>query len=183
MIYTIKKGRHRARPLVIGLWWNKTSFRDEIIIDKSCWYDASKLDHINKLFGVGFLPLWKAAFYWWPWLFAILTKNEHHKDSFRWGFRPAAEQELFEIYAYCYVNGQRVSKIVGYAEAGKRYVRELERLPNMYYYYLKSTNGVKILGSAMVPHNCKKKLQFALGFFFGGKPTAPHTMNVQRKKV
>lgn len=168
MIFHIPAGKHRAWPLRFGLWWQRTHFSWIVKFDESCRYDLGNDDQFdtNKLVGIGYL---------W----------HHHKDSARFGWRYWTERGQIEISAYCYVNGRRVIKHVGFCEIGKPYQLDLKVSPENYYFACDEIGGNKYYteSEVMVTHHHSKRLQYRLGPFFGGTSLAPHEMKIEIKRV
>ena len=54
MIYKIKKGKHRSKPLRPFFWFGSKRINLKIKFSKDCWYKQSILEHsgINKLYGL-----------------------------------------------------------------------------------------------------------------------------------
>jgi hypothetical protein len=169
MIFRIPAGRHRARPLRFGIWWNKKSFTWNVQFTDSCRYDLKSNDQydMNKLCGVGFIP------------------GFHHKDSARFGWRYSDKKGMIELSAYCYVDGNRVINHICFCEIGKTYRIQLRALYRNYVFecdeisnkYLKPTGGI------VVKPNHMKKLQYRLGIYFGGSSPCPHEIKIDLKKL
>lgn len=164
MIFRIPSGKHRARPYRFGFWWRKKSFSWVVRFTESCRYDLGNDDQFdtNKLIGIGYLP-------------------GHHKESARFGWRYWTERGEIELSAYCYVNGRREMKHIGFCEIGKWYYIELTSLENWYQFFLFKHGELKHFGSAAVQHYHHKKFKYRLGTYFGGQARAPHEMNIDLK--
>jgi hypothetical protein len=162
-LFRIPPGRHRARPLRFGLWWNKKQFNWVVKFDESCRYDLQSADQLdtNKLVGIGYLP-------------------GHHTDSARFGWRYAINKDCIELMAYCYVNDNRIIKHIADAKIGESYNLRLTVGRSAYWFLAK---GPGYLGEISVGHKHKKKLQYRLGCYFGGNRTAPHEMKIKIEKV
>ena len=166
MTIRIPAGRHRARPLHLGIWWRKTSFTWLVKFDESCRYNLGNEDQldVNKLVGIGYL---------W----------HHHNDSARFGWRYDVETGQVILSAYCYVSSRRVIEHICYCEIGKEYRIKLQVLANSYYFDVYETGAVKALGVAFVDHYHTKKIKYRLGPWFGGNRVAPHEIKIQLKRV
>jgi hypothetical protein len=165
MIFRIPQGKHRAKPFRFWIWWGRTVFKREVTVYDNCRYEfdtADQLD-INKLFGVGYLP-------------------HHHKNSARFGWRYWPGKDQIELLAYCYVDGQRVVKHIGYCSIGIAYRIELYISKYQYLFILDDFTG-KPVGLAEVPHDNKRRFKYRLGCYFGGNRTAPVDMTIQIKKL
>jgi hypothetical protein len=167
MIFRIPAGKHRARPFRFGFWWRRTSFAWVVKFDESCRYDLQSDDQFdtNKLVGVGYLP-------------------GHHKESARFGWRYWTERGEIELSAYCYINGQRVIKHVGFCEIGKTYRIELRISTDAYYFACDEKDGFyyRTNGEAIITHGHRKRFSYRLGVFFGGNRTAPHEIKIDLSK-
>lgn len=166
MIFTIPKDHHRARPLRLALWWNKTSFTWKIYFDESAQYDLGNTDQFdtNKLCGIGYLP-------------------GHHTDSARFGWRYWTDRKEIELTAYCYVKGRRVIQHVCFCEIGKEYRIRLRVLATCYYFDVYEPNADKAAGSTTIDHYHNKKLGYRLGTYFGGQAMAPHDIKIELTKA
>lgn len=161
MTFKIKKGRHRAWPLHLGLWFNKTTIEYDVFFHIDCKYHINGEDSEdqNKLFGIGYFP-------------------GHHSDSARFGWRYNPITNKIIISAYCYVKGNRI-------------YTDLREVPLMRWTHMKlvSEFGKYIfyvngeLSINYIEHLHKKKWSFPLGVFFGGNRPAPHTMQIELRKI
>jgi len=169
MIFRIPAGRHRARPLRFGIWWNRKALSWNVKFTESCRYDLQSDDQYdtNKLCGIGFIP------------------GFHHKDSARFGWRYWNEKGWIELSAYCYVNGKRIIQHIAFCEIGKTYRIELTKLSTMYFFSCNEPreNGFTTIGTTEIAYNHKKKMGYRLGIFFGGNQPAPHDMEIQLDKL
>ena len=179
MIYKIHKGRHRAWPLRLGIFRNRTDFNYDVVFHNDCSYsiDAPDQEDINKLFGFSFVRWWKVTFVFLAGLFGNgILGNEHHIDSARFGWRYNLEQDKIEILSYCYVNKKLLTESLGFFEFERTYNARLIILAeNSYLLGINgSTNGI------VFTH--KKQFQYPLGVYFGGNKTAPRTMTITLSK-
>lgn len=161
MIFRIPKGKHRARPLRFGIWWRRGIFQWKVTFAKSCRYDLGGPDQqdVNKLIGVGYFP-------------------GHHKNSARFGWRYWPVTDTIELLAYCYNNGERITKHLGYCKIGVTYRIELFAAMWAYYFMLDDAEG-NAIAQAEVVHTNKRWLQYQLGTYFGGNRLAPHEIKIQ----
>lgn len=166
MIFRIPRGKHRARPLRFGFWFNRKSFSWTVKFTESCRYDLGNDDQFdtNKLIGIGYLP-------------------GHHKESARFGWRYWTERKEIELSAYCYVNGRREIKHIGFCKIGIRYHIELTTLEKWYQFFLFEQGALVHFGNAAVQYYHNKKFKYRLGVYFGGNRKAPHEMKIEIKKV
>lgn len=153
MTKRIKAGSHRAWPPSFGFWWGKRKFTREIVFHSSCRYQPDAENDINKLWGVGYFP-------------------SHHKDSCRFGWRFNPANDKIEILSYCYVNGHRRYQHICYVDFEK---------PYEYSIFITSTTYQFVVGNevAFEDYRHNKRLQFALGFWFGGNKPASHKMSIE----
>lgn len=96
--YTIKKGKNFSG------WRFKPFFKArpkavEFVLHDSCCVETKG---IQKVFGLGDI--------------------DHHKNSFRYGFRWLVDKRCFEIFSYEYFDGKTKFKKIGKALPGKRFV-------------------------------------------------------------
>ena len=165
--YTIRQGCHRALPFVFGLCINKRIMARRVKFDLSCAYNLGNENQadINKLFGVGYL--WN-----------------HHKDSARFGWNYNTETKKINIFAYCYVDRQRVYDKICEIELGKYYDLSLYLDKQDYTFYVKGDGDRLNIGEKVI-HSpfCEKVFGFLLGVYFGGNETAPHPMNLELIKI
>lgn len=167
MTYRIKKGKHRAWPPLLGLWYNKRVLRRVLSFDFSAKYDLVNDDQedTNKLFGIGYL---------WS----------HHRDSARFGWRYDNNRHRFILSAYLYVAGERIIKDLCSVVAHRCYIAELQVLPGMYQFRVTDAEQPAIVyGDGTIHFSHCKKWAFPLGLYFGGNQAAPHDMIIKMKKV
>lgn len=164
MIFRIPAGKHRARPLRFGFWWNRKSFAWVVKFYESCGYDLKSDDQFdaNKLCGIGYLP-------------------GHHKESARFGWRYWTGRKEIELSAYCYINGRREIKSIGFCEIGKEYKIHLIISKQTYFFGIDDCN-TKAIWHTEVQKYHNKKFMYRLGVYFGGNRPAPHDMKIQIEK-
>lgn len=164
MIFRIPAGRRRARPLRLGVYWNRKIFCWKVTFTDSCRYDLGSPDQldVNKLIGVGYLP-------------------GHHKHSARFGWRYWNGTDVIELLAYCYVDGERVIRHLGYCKIGVEYRIELIAAHRHYFFTLDDAEG-NAIAQADVMHENGRKLQYRLGVWFGGSKPAPHEIKIKLEK-
>lgn len=161
--YTIKKGSHRAKPLRFGLYLSKKRIAFKVMFDSSCKYfiDGEDMQDINKLFGIGYFP-------------------NHHKDSARFGWRYNENLNKIELFAYCYVNGKRISEFITTVPFNQFYVLQIN-ITSTFYSFIVKKDGFEV--TTQVQHNNSKKFGYPLGIFFGGNQPAPKTITIEMKKL
>lgn len=176
MTLRIPRGRHRARPLRFGFWFNRKSFTWTVRFTESCRYDLQSEDQFdtNKLIGIGYARGWfRLNTPWWKF------RKYHHKDSARFGWRYNTKTEQIEILAYCYINGRREIHPICACMIGQRYDLHLTILSTCYYLAVHYKGDVRSIGYAWVNHSHSKKFMYRLGVFFGGNKVAPHEMTIE----
>jgi hypothetical protein len=172
MKVTIKKGWHYpfpyfGIPVPILIRRNKLfNSTKQFMFTESCLYDFKDDDQhdVNKLFGfsIGF----------------------HHKNSFRFGWRPNADLTKIEIVGYEYHQGTRIPTIsICEVEINKWYeyrMRCYNQIGTLVYFV---DDGYKIIGIADSVINSKHRFNwgYKLGLYFGGNKKAPHNIIIYKK--
>ncbi|GCC53275.1 hypothetical protein SanaruYs_35180 [Chryseotalea sanaruensis] len=159
--FHLKEGEHFASPrLVESLQSSRLAFYAKF--DESCRYifeETSFQDCKNKLLGFSD------------------CNNMHHENSARFTWQWFNNQ--MEIYAYCYVNGERIEKFIGVVELEKENRYEIELTPDAYLFKLNDQESVSITRSA----TCTKGMYYMLWPYFGGTLPAPHDMHLSIKII
>jgi hypothetical protein len=130
-----------------------------IMLTESCWYDRTTIGgHINKLKG--------------------FSSDFFNKNSNRLGWRPSLVKNEFELYVYKHINGiyQRgdmlkddlICKLMADQETAYE-IKPVEGEQAMEY----SANFGSVKTSFPVS---EMQDGWLMGFYYGGKPTAPQTM-------
>jgi hypothetical protein len=155
--FTIYKGEHYSQPrLVESLQSNELMF--DARFDETAMYDLgeSQYQHSkNKLMGFSG------------------CNQLHHENSARFTWQWVDNQ--LEIYAYCYVDNDRVEQYIGTVE-----LYEINR------YSIKLTDEEYIFTLANYPQvrvkrgtsECTKGIRYMLWPFFGGQLPAPHDVHI-----
>ncbi len=188
MKYTINKGKHRPR-----WWWLSpkmgvaaTTIRRKVVFDFNCIYNLHSADQhdINKLFGVAFTTWWRMIWVWLSWpVYAALSRNLHHRDSARVGWRFDTAKKTFILSAYCYVEGQRITRDICECYANRPVRITLLVQSTFYEFIVEQHENEYPLGRVSIPYWHKKRFTFSLGLYFGGNNPAPNTMTVEIKKL
>ena len=156
--YTIQKGNHRS--INAFEFVNTNQFRFEVIFDSTAIYQTktkSNQADINKLYG------FSDCF------------SSHHDNSARFGWR--WYQENLELFAYCYVNGKRVSELIDQIDLNRSYICEIDIQSNKYIF--KVNNIVR-----EVSRSCNGNgFGYKLYPYFGGDETAPHDIFIRIKDM
>jgi hypothetical protein len=155
----MRQGEHYSSPRVVEtLKSERLSF--EAKFHPSCQYkfeNAGFQDSKNKLLG-----------------FADCN-SLHHENSARFGWQWLHDQ--LEIYAYCYVNGERVEKFVGVVAINETNHFEIRVLKDEYIFTLNNESPVIITRGA----SCNTGIYYLLWPYFGGTLPAPHDVHVSVK--
>lgn len=160
MFYTIKKGKHRAWPLRLGLFFKRSAIRRTVMFGEGCAYWLEGLDMLdtNKLFGLAFLP------------------EGVHKESARFGWRYDNAKSIV-LSAYCYVNNERIIKELCKVPLYKKITCAL---------YIQKGNYVfdvlidgKPTANELVPKFHDRAWAYRLGVYFGGNKTAPQQIKIE----
>jgi len=158
--FIISKGKHCCRPITMNFHINKVRDSKDIIFYDNCWYDESQqtFTGVNKLFG--------------------FTYGGVHSNSIRFGWRPSKDRGKIVLYDYCYNKGNRlVYTAIATIKTNKQYTLGL--------FYSKTTEEVFfILDGRIISTVDFDKPRFLIGytssFYFGGKETAPHEMQIKK---
>lgn len=155
------KGEHYAAPRIVeSLQSNTLTF--DAIFDESAVYDFNDdalQTNKNKLMG-----------------FADCN-SLHHENSARFAWQWYNNQ--LEIFAYCYVNGERVEEFVGVVELHQVNRYEIELTNNAYIFRLNNEATVSIPRG----NTCDKGVYYKLWPYFGGSVPAPHDVHIAVKTI
>jgi hypothetical protein len=162
MLFTISKGKHRAWPIRLGLFFKPAVIRRTVVFsDATYWIEGLDMLDTNKLFGLAFLPAGV------------------HKESARFGWRYDNARSII-LSAYCYINGERIIKDLCKVPQFYRITCALYIQPENYVF------DVLIDGRPManeyVPKFHKLKWAYPLGVFFGGNQAAPRAIKIELLK-
>lgn len=159
--FYFREGEHYASPrLSESLQSNRLAFYAKF--DKSCRYifeETGFQDSKNKLLG-----------------FADCN-NLHHENSARFTWQWFNNQ--MEIFAYCYVNGERVEKFIGVVELEKENRFEILLTSEAYLFKLNDQEAVSVTRGS----TCDIGLYYMLWPYFGGTLPAPHNMSLSIKMI
>jgi hypothetical protein len=159
--YTIRKGKHYSQPRLFKVRFKNGSVSYRISFDQSCRYDTGpEQGDISKLFGIGYL---------WS----------HHKDSARFGWTYNKDSGKIDIYTYCYVSGKRVSELIYSCSFDRSY--DFTITPEFGKYIFKVKGITEVVRE--VPHFHEKKINYLLGFYFGGNVPSPGYMKIYMKEL
>jgi len=159
VLYTIKKGKHYCSnllPFIIGYNIDKLSYK--VTFTESCLYDESELEFsgVNKLPGI--------------------TRLLVHNNSYRWGWRSIKDENKIELYAYTYDKGVRsivpIIKVDINVELKLDIYIGIDRVSYaLNDYLLYSTSELETIDDS--------PFSYINRVYFGGKSTAPNTMDIK----
>lgn len=154
--FYIEKGEHYSTPRII-----ETMQTDRLIFtaqfDESAMYDLgdqSMQSNKNKLLG-----------------FADCN-SLHHENSARFAWQWYKNQ--LEIYAYCYVNSERIEKFVGVVNINELNHYEIQVQQNQYVFRLNQSESVQIERAS----TCNSGVYYMLWPYFGGSMPAPKQVKI-----
>lgn len=160
MIYTVKKNRHRATPLNLGIWKNKTLLKRSVTFLNNSIYPLQD-GSIHKLFGIGF--------FW-----------DLHRQSARIGWRYEGSG-IFKLFAYCYVDGKRIKKEICNVPMNIPINCSIQLKNNLYIFKIFYNSSPVSIVTVSYKHN--KKWSFPLNLYYGGPNKAPNEIQVKIEKV
>jgi hypothetical protein len=96
----------------------------------------------------------------------------HHENSARFGWQWFNNR--LEIYAYCYVNSNRVEKFIGVAELDEVNHYEIRLRGNEYIFQFNDEEPIAIERGNV----CNQGVYYMLWPYFGGTLPAPHTVSI-----
>ncbi len=154
--YTIPLGSHETEQQSTSVFKGK-SLRFQALFDSSSVYAASSPENqfdINKLMGFSD------------------CSSLHHQNSARFGWN--WYDGALHIFAYTYVNGDRIVQELGTAEISKPLVYEIHIQENQYRFVF---NGQETI----MKRHCTggAGLAYNLYPYFGGDETAPHEIKIK----
>lgn len=174
MKYTIKKGGHRGSPLFWDLILNKypsikyrCTFSDDVPYNLDGDPNTMSGDDwdCNKLVGFGFVNFKKFP--------------PHHWDSIRVGWEWDSEKKVVSLFAYAYVEGERIIKELIPALLGIPFDIEIFASDSSYFVGVSMTiNGQKQTRSISIDRKKKRGIAYLLGPYFGGNRIAPHDITL-----
>ncbi|MBL0745824.1 hypothetical protein [Chryseolinea lacunae] len=157
--FVIRAGDHYATGRhAESLQWNVLRF--EASFDQTAIYqfdDAGFQDSKNKLMGFSD------------------CNSLHHQNSARFAWQWYHDQ--LEIYAYCYVNGQRQEAFMGVVQPGEIQRYEIE-ITNHDYVFRFSDKEVHIARGS----TCSVGVYQLLWPYFGGQMPAPHDVSIRIRR-
>lgn len=157
--FVIRSGEHYASPrMTESLQRHKLAF--EARFDSSAIYDfRDKALQSNKNKLMGFAD----------------CNSVHHENSARFAWQ--WYNNRLEIYAYCYVNGERKEAFVGTAELNRYHKFELSMEDDFYVFRLNQEAAVYIKRGNV----CRSGIYYKMWPYFGGSIPAPHDVHISIK--
>lgn len=154
--FIIKKGEHYSTPRLAEMLQSKR-LRFKATFDESAIYDfndAALQTNKNKLLGFSD------------------CNSLHHENSARFAWQWLNDR--LEIYAYCYVGGERVEQFVGVVNINEENEYEIELTSHGYIFYLNNEKITTIARS----NSCDQGAYYMLYPYFGGSEPAPHQVRI-----
>jgi hypothetical protein len=154
--YTIKAGKNETEHNTNSLF-TSSSIRFQAIFDSSCIYKNASPENqvdINKL--IGFSD----------------CSSHHQTNSARFGWN--WHNDALRVYAYVYVNGERLVKELGTVQPGTTNSFRIAASGNTYIFTLND----KV---ESMPRHCTGGVgvSYKLLPYFGGNETAPHDIKIK----
>ncbi len=157
--FIIREGDHYASPRIVqSLQSNTLSFSAKF--NETATYlfeDAGLQDSKNKLLGFSD------------------CNSLHHDNSARFAWQWYKDQ--LEIYAYCYVNGERAEKFIGVVKLHEINRYQLKVTDENYVFQLNNQEPISITRGNV----CDKGIYYMLWPYFGGTIPAPHDVHISLK--
>ncbi|MGE0590248.1 MAG: hypothetical protein AB7O48_16835 [Cyclobacteriaceae bacterium] len=154
--FVTRKGDHYAYPRVVESLQSRTLAFDAMF-NETAIYDFGDLalqSNKNKLFGFSD------------------CNSLHHQNSARFAWQWFNER--LEIYAYCYVNGERIEEFVGVVALNEFNHYQIEISEDHYTFILNNETPVYIKRG----NTCERGVYYMLWPYFGGHIPAPHDVQV-----
>jgi hypothetical protein len=159
-VYTIQSGAHYSDQNTPATFNGKSSLAFDVVFDSSAIYATQNPENqydINKLYGFSDCG----------------TPHQENSARFGWGW----VNNQLQLHAYCYVNGERISQLIGsvpfhtvqhckISVSGNTYVFQLN---NSTVTMKRHCNSSNIDGYRLYP-------------YFGGDETAPHKISIKIKE-
>lgn len=168
MIHTIHKGKHRGWPPAIGIYWQLRKMHRVVNFDITSKYDLPRTEDdgdVNKLFGWGYI------------------NGGHHKDSARFGWNYNNTTSRIALYAYCYVNSERIMKWICEVAMNWDWLLMIDKIGNVYSFtVVDAHNEYKVSGGIDIAFEHNKIVSYRLGCYFGGNNPAPHDITIKISK-
>jgi hypothetical protein len=183
MKFSIRTGKHRSFPPVIGIYYERRSFRKSVFFHSSCRYTPEAEDDTHKVFGIGY---GNPAQILWTLVRRLVGRREilHHAESARFGWRYNPYTNKIALDAYCYVGGERIIRPVCEVPLNREVHLEIYVSPREYFFGVCDPLNIwRTAACVRVARSHKKKWGYALGPYFGGQNTAPHDISITLKNL
>jgi hypothetical protein len=154
--FNIEEGEHFSTPRLAEMLQSR-SLRFKATFNETAKYDlGDRALQSNKNKLMGFSD----------------CNSMHHENSARFGWQWFDNK--LEIYAYCYVNGERIEKFIGIVNPGEENLYEIELKDEAYVFYLNNETAVGVERGS----TCEKGIFYLLYPYFGGSVAAPHDVRI-----
>jgi len=166
MIYRIHKGKHRARPISLALWYDKRTMRRRVCFHTDCkyWLNGPDQQDVNKLFGIGYLP-------------------SHMQNSIRFGWRYDRESGKIELLTFMHTDGEQTFRSICQIRFNMWYRLSIQVFESYYEFTVADDNIGAPINTIRISKFHKHKWSYKLGPYFGGNQTAPSDMTIELKKL
>jgi hypothetical protein len=190
MKFSIRTGKHHSFPPVIGIYYERRSFRKSVFFSASCRYaiEGTDMQDWNKVYGVCFAsPLAILTYGGNYFLYKLRLRSKplapQHYNSARLASRYNPLTDRMTLAAYCYLNGEREVREICEVPLEKWVDTELYLGRDSRYFF--GVNDPKDYFRTMmcqrVPYLHGEKWGFALGPYFGGNQPSPHKQTIHLK--
>lgn len=160
-VYTIRKGchYHQFHLVRIPRFVKSKVIWGDFRLPPSCWFELRNQDDhdLNKLVGVT-----RGLFV--------------HKNSVRLAWRPDIRKNYFQIHAYVYDKGNRISRYLTTVGSHEKITWEIAMGENHYHFKVAEE-------SLTIKKTKSKRWGFSLSPYFGGNNKSPQTMNIYLKWI
>lgn len=159
--FLIKTGEHYSTPRIVEFLQSDRLVFDATF-DASAKYtfgDRGHQSNKNKLMGFSD------------------CNAQHHENSARFAWQWFNDR--LEIFAYCYVNNERIEQFIDVVEIGTSHRYEIVRENDAYIFLLDGGKKATIQRDA----GCNRGMYYLLYPYFGGSLPAPHDVTIKVKTV
>lgn len=155
--FVTRKGQHYASPRIVESLQGRTLAFDAMFNETAIYNlgDPALQSNKNKLLGFSD------------------CNSSHHENSARFAWQWFNDQ--LEIYAYCYINGERIEKFVGVVALNEFNHYRIEIKDDHYTFTLNNEAPVHIDRDT----TCDVGMYYMLWPYFGGHIPAPHDVEVR----
>jgi hypothetical protein len=154
--FVMEKGTHYSTPRLAEML-QANSLRFKATFNETAIYDlGDKALQSNKNKLMGFSD----------------CNSMHHENSARFGWQWFDNK--LEIYAYCYVNGERKEEFIGTVNINEENLYEIQITDDAYVFYL-NNERVSTIERGTV---CDQGIYYMLYPYFGGSVPAPHDVRI-----